>query len=338
MPLITSLINEGIKFGKPVKYEAGRILNAVSISCSYIASSVLHKPIIYGMPPAVGIELTNHCNLRCPECPSGNGTMKRAKGFMDPIFFREFMKELTPSLLSASLYFQGEPMLHPEFSSFLYETSTIYNIVSTNGHFLTAENCDLVAGSGLRRIIISLDGLDQATYSIYRVNGNLEKVFGGIRTLTEAKRKFRSRLIIEIQMLVSRYNENQIPQARELARKIGVKLVLKSMQIQAKESVAYWLPEDSRYARYVREQGGCEIRSSFPKRCARLWFNPVITWDGRVIPCCFDKDAEYVMGDLRKSSFHEIWLGEKFMNFRKRVLRQRDEIEMCRNCTSGLYS
>jgi radical SAM protein with 4Fe4S-binding SPASM domain len=80
------------------------------------------------------------------------------------------------------------------------------------------------------------------------------------------------------------------------------------------------------------------IKNRFPDRCARLWFNPVITWDGKVIPCCFDKDAEYIMGDMIVESFREIWNGQKFRDFRKGVMKNRQGIEICRNCTSGLQT
>ena len=59
----------------------------------------------------------------------------------------------------------------------------------------------------------------------------------------------------------------------------------------------------------------------------RFWFNPVITWDGKVVPCCFDKDAEYVMGDLNQDSFREIWNGTKYRIFRKSIL-SGDMIDM----------
>jgi radical SAM protein with 4Fe4S-binding SPASM domain len=73
-----------------------------------------------------------------------------------------------------------------------------------------------------------------------------------------------------------------------------------------------------------------------PNRCARLWFNPVITWDGKVIPCCFDKDAKFIMGDLNQDSFREIWNGPRYRVFRKAILKDRSMTEICTNCTSGL--
>ena len=84
------------------------------------------------------------------------------------------------------------------------------------------------------------------------------------------------------------------------------------------------------------KDGEYVINNSLPDRCARLWFNPVVTWDGKVVPCCFDKDAEYVMGDLNTDSFREIWDGPKYRIFRKSILTGRHMIEICRNCTSGL--
>ena len=61
----------------------------------------------------------------------------------------------------------------------------------------------------------------------------------------------------------------------------------------------------------------------------------MITWDGMVVPCCFDKDAEYRLGDLKKQTFKELWQGEAYQNFRTQLLKGRDQIEICTNCTEG---
>jgi radical SAM protein with 4Fe4S-binding SPASM domain len=127
-----------------------------------------------------------------------------------------------------------------------------------------------------------------------------------------------------------------IPQVKQLAESINVSLILKSMQITDKRDIDTWMPSETRFRRYTIRKGEYVIKSDFPNRCARLWFNPVITWDGKVVPCCFDKDAENIMGDLNHDSFSDIWNGTKFRIFRKSILSGRHMIEMCRNCTSGL--
>ena len=86
----------------------------------------------------------------------------------------------------------------------------------------------------------------------------------------------------------------------------------------------------------MNKDGIYALKNSFNNSCLRLWMNPVITWDGKVVPCCFDKDAEHIMGDLNEKSFREIWHGEKFKAFRSSVLKGRQKIEICRNCTSGI--
>jgi radical SAM protein with 4Fe4S-binding SPASM domain len=131
-------------------------------------------------------------------------------------------------------------------------------------------------------------------------------------------------------------NEHQVPEVKELAKRFNTKLRLKSMQVINKEEAAFWLPENSRFRRYSMKNGEYVIKSSLPDRCSRLWFNPVITWDGKVVPCCFDKDAEHVMGDINNETFRQIWGGQKYSVFRKNILSGRKKVEMCRNCTSGL--
>ncbi len=313
-----------------------RPVNALSTAVSYLRSSFTGKAVIRGMPVSAGIELTNHCNLECPECLSGSGMMKRNRGYMDPDLFGRIIRELKPFLYSLNLYFQGEPMLHPQFFSFLRKSSEINTIVSTNGHFLSEENAESIVKSSLERLVISLDGMDQATYSAYRVNGDLEKVMEGIRNITSAKKKYHSSLRIEIQFLVNKNNEHQIPEAKKFAGQMRVGLKLKSMQIISDNGFDRWLPSMKKFRRYEMKNNGYVIKNALPDRCARLWFNPVITWDGKVVPCCFDKDGEHVMGDLNEDTFRDIWNGPKYRSFRKSILTGRYMTNICRNCTSGL--
>ncbi len=317
----------------------GRFVKAINLlgcGSSYLLSSLIRVPCVPHMPSAISFELTSHCNLRCRECASGSGALKRGRGFMNKEIYLSVVKELSPYLCYVNLYFQGEPMLHPEFFDFAEAATDAEITVSTNGHFLTPENCEKLADSGIRRLIVSLDGMDQETYSKYRAGGDLNKVLSGIRNVSEAARKGKSGLKLEIQFLVNSYNQHQITGVKHLAREAGAVLRLKSMQVMNINDAGAWMPGDERFRRYRDEGEGHVIKSSLPDRCLRLWYNPVITWDGKVVPCCFDKDAEYIMGDLIKDSFREIWQGKLYHDFRRQVLTGRKLIPICRNCTSGL--
>jgi radical SAM protein with 4Fe4S-binding SPASM domain len=303
---------------------------------SFLESSVSGNATINGMPLSISAELTNNCNLYCPQCSTGSGQMKRERGYMDIELFNKVIKELRPYLYNINLYFQGEPMLHPLFFSFIENSMNMHTVISTNGHFLSDENSEKIVKSGLGKLIISLDGIDQDTYSAYRKNGSVKSVIDGIRNVTDAKRRYNSSLKIEIQFLVNKFNEHQIPKIRQLAHRMKASLKLKSMQIINNENIFSWLPLEGRFRRYKMKNGEYVLKNSLPDRCARLWFNPVITWNGKVIPCCFDKNAEYIMGDLNHDSFREIWNGPKYRIFRKSILSGRHMIEICRNCTSGL--
>ncbi len=310
--------------------------NAVLAGYSYIASIILGRASMMGMPVAVSAELTNCCNLKCAGCFSGSGLMNRERGYMNIELFTRVIDELRPFLFGLNLYFQGEPMMHPEFFSFLKCSSGINTVVSTNGHFLSDENSEALVRSGLGKLIISLDGTDQDTYAAYRVNGNAGKVINGINSIAEAKKKWRSAINIEIQFLVNRINEHQVTAVRDLVKKAGLSLRLKSMQVIHKEDAGSWLPSSGKFRRYKMKDGKWVLKGSLPDRCARLWFNPVFTWDGKVVPCCFDKNAEYVMGDLNNDSFRTIWEGRKYSNFRDNILKNRKMTDICCNCTSGL--
>jgi radical SAM protein with 4Fe4S-binding SPASM domain len=310
--------------------------NVLRALISYLASSFTGKVRGLWMPVSLGIELTNHCNLNCPECITGSGQMTRPKGFMALSLFDRILAETGPYLYNLNLYFQGESMMHPDFFLFLEKAVSYHTIVSTNGQFLSPDKAGKLAGSGLRRLIVSLDGLDQLTYTSYRQNGDLQKVIEGIKNVSHAIRRSGSPLKLEIQFLVNRLNESQIKEVKKFASEVNARLRLKSMQVLDMGRAEKWIPEGESFNRYRKDNGRYIIKGRIRNRCLRLWLNPVITWDGKVIPCCFDKNSDHILGDLNQESFREIWQGEKAKQFRQSMLNGRINIKMCRNCTTGL--
>jgi len=315
---------------------SSRPINALLAGYSWLLSSMTGRPAALGLPPAIGVELTNHCNLACPECSTGSGKMTRMKGFMDTGLFDKLLSELKNAVYCITLNFQGESTMHPGFFSFLVKSRKLRTVLSTNGHFLNSDNAGKIVRSGLNKLIVSLDGMDQETYSEYRRGGDLNRVLEGIRNVHNANRKAGWPLKLEIQFLVSRINEHQIEKARHFASEMKASFRMKSMQIINPENIERWVPSEPGHSRYLKDREGFRIKNSFPDRCARLWLNPVVTWDGKVLPCCFDKDAGHILGDLNEDTFADIWNGPRYNLFRKSLLAGRYMTDICRNCTSGM--
>ena len=317
-----------------------RAYNAASVLATYNISSVRKVANIRGMPISIAIEPTTSCNLRCPECPSGRRSFTRPTGTLDDHRFRSLVDQLAPTLSYLTFYFQGEPFLHPRFLEMVrYAVSQqVYTATSTNGHFITESSAEETVRSGLDRLIISIDGADQETYRSYRIGGSLEKVIQGTESIVRWKRKLKSRTPhVVFQFLVVGPNEHQIDDVRELARSLSVdQLVLKTAQIYDHQQGSHLIPSIEKYSRYGKNADGTySLKNRLSDHCWKMWHSCVVTWDGKVVPCCFDKDAHFVLGDLAQHSFEEIWFGKEYNQFRQSLLKSRKEIEICRNCTEG---
>jgi radical SAM protein with 4Fe4S-binding SPASM domain len=132
-------------------------------------------------------------------------------------------------------------------------------------------------------------------------------------------------------------NEHQIAEVEQLAKELGVdEIGLKTAQIYDYEQGSPLIPTIDKYSRYAKQSDGTwKIKNRLLNHCWKLWHSCVITWDGGVVPCCFDKDAWYKMGSLQEESFRSLWWNGPYKDFREKVLRSRSEIEMCKNCTEG---
>ena len=331
-------IKDSIRFIR--KLTLPRLYNAGLVFASYYITIWFKRPIQWGLPITISIEPTTACNLRCPECPSGLRSFTRETGNLRTDFFRKTIDELHHRLMCLIFYFQGEPYINPNFLEMVKyaHDKGIYTITSTNGHFLNDENARKTIESGLDRLVISVDGTTQETYEQYRIGGQLDNVLQGARNVIKWKKAMNaSHPHVIFQFLVVRPNEHQIPEIYRLAKEIGVDEVkLKSAQVYDYEHGNPLIPTQTKYARYKEQKDGTwSVKHTLANHCWKLWHACVITWDGKVVPCCFDKDATHRLGDLRSTPFRELWQGTAYQSFRKAILKGRDQIDICTNCTEG---
>lgn len=292
------------------------------------------------MPLSIAIEPTTSCNLRCPECPSGLRSFTRPTGMLDEHFYREVIDELHRDTMYMIFYFQGEPYLHPSFTELVkYAASkNIYTATSTNAHFLDDTNARKTVESGLDRLIISIDGTTQETYEQYRKGGRLAKVIEGAENIVRWKKKLHSKKPHTIfQFLVVRHNEHQVEEINTLAKNIGVdEVAFKTAQVYDYENGNNLIPLNEKYSRYKKNgDGRFHIKNELLNHCWKMWHSCVITWDGKVVPCCFDKDASHQLGDVNDHTFSEIWNSAPYNRFRASLLKSRSSIDICNNCTEG---
>jgi radical SAM protein with 4Fe4S-binding SPASM domain len=314
--------------------------NALKVLLSYYQTKVTGNPVHGGFPISLSMEPTTACNLRCPECPSGLRSFTRPTGMMTMELFEKVIDEMEDYLFYLTLYFQGEPFLNPNFYRMVNyaHQRKIYTATSTNGHFLRKEQAIRTVESGLDKLIISLDGSSQETYSHYRIGGRIEKVLAGASTITETREQLKTKNPYTIfQCLVVRQNEHQLDEIKRLAREMGIdKVVFKTAQIYNYEYGSDLIPQNSKYSRYEPlGDGRYRLKNSLKDECWRMWHSCVVTWDGRIVPCCFDKDATHQFGDASKESLKSIWQNTAYRTFRNKLFQSRKAIDICSNCTEG---
>jgi radical SAM protein with 4Fe4S-binding SPASM domain len=319
-----------------------RTWNGIKVLSSFYISRLLNKPVQWGYPVSVSFEPTTSCNLRCPECPSGLRAFTRPTGMLENDLFKKTIDEIHKELLYLIFYFQGEPYLNPGFLSMVKYAAgkKIYTATSTNAHYLTDEVAKKTVESGLDRLIISIDGTTQDVYQQYRVGGNLEKVLEGTRNIVKWKRQLKSKTpFIFFQFLVVKPNEHQVEEIKRLARSVGVDEVrFKTAQVYEYETDPNNLiPTIDKYSRYKKNSTGTYTpKNKLASRCWKMQHANVITWDGLVVPCCFDKDATHQLGNLKSQSFKEIWHNDNYKQFRRELKKSRKNIDICANCSEGV--
>lgn len=287
------------------------------------------------LPTFISVEPANYCQLHCLECPVGmrEGDSRKVLTLSN---YRKILEQVRPSIHTMQLYFQGEPLLNndlPEMIQLAHEAG-IYTIVSTNALAITPLLAKRLMLAGLSRIIVSIDGLSEESYGVYRVGGSLHKAMEGLITLRQAKEATNSRTHIELQMLRLRTNENEWALVSKRYKKMGAdSLTLKTAQFYDFEHGNPLIPSNEKYSRYAKGKDGLyHIKHKTNRSCHRLWTGCVVTVNGEVLPCCYDKAGQYSFGNIFTAQLSDIYHSEKANRFRKSVIQKRFGLTICSNC------
>lgn len=305
---------------------------------------VLSYCIPFRLPNIIAIEASNRCFLNCVTCPIPN-QMKRQKGDMSLSTFITFLNQINWKVNRFSWAFGGEPLLNKDIWQMIRLASEkgIPSKVDTNGMLLNHFK-DEIFNSDLRVLNIAFEGLSKKNTSSFREGFDYELVIDNIQMISNLKDKIGTKYpIIMLNYLVRKDNEDEIEQTIELARRWKVNcIMLKSINI----SPSFWLSENyvqdladrflpvkrTEFSRYKWRDGKWIPKENLSDLCRYLIDSVTITWDGKVLPCCFDFDASMVVGDVHTEDLKSIWRSKKFSFIRKKIYKR--SIPICNNCTS----
>ena len=301
----------------------------------------------WGFPTHLQIEPTNTCNLRCELCPV-SGQMHRPSGFMDFSLYRKLLDEVGEYVFLILLWDWGEPFMHPSAFDMIARAheKKIRIVSSTNGHlFADPRKADDAIRCGLDTIIFAVDGISQETYERYRHKGDLQRALQGIRTIVERKKELRSATpLVNFRFIVMNHNEHEVGLLPSFVRKLGADaLTLKTLNPSSDNTYGDktngadkghnpLLPGNPRYRRFVYDAQGEPVRLK-RNACRNPHNSATVHWNGSVCPCTYDYDERFVLGNLNRSSFREIWNGHAYRTFRDRLRRNDPKNYFCHECS-----
>lgn len=283
------------------------------------AQKYLKRDTLVSMPYRYTIDPLNVCNLRCPLCPTGLGTLGRKAGKMELERFQGLIDQIEPYAYLAELYNWGEPFLHPHiFDMISYASKRKISVrMSSNMNRFNAEMARKTVESGLDALTISVDGTTQETYAKYRVKGDLNLVLDNVRLLVEEKKRQNSKKpFIVMRMLINRHNEHQIDEMRAIARDLGVDAFNTGtiyVDTTDQAQIDEWLPtvDELSYYDYSAEK----LENVW--HCSDLWESVTINYDGGLAPCCWMHEQKNDLANVFERPLEEIWNGDEYISSRR---------------------
>ena len=281
-------------------------------------------------PKKIGVEASSICQLSCPSCPNTSGAIHPVigSGFLNASDFRKLIDE-NPWIAGIELSNYGEIFLNPHLPEIIeYAFRRRVAVSADNGVNLNdvKENVlENMVRYKFKSMSCSIDGASNETYKIYRRGGNFDTVLGNIERLNFFKKKFNSSLPrLRWQFVVFGHNEYEIPLARKLAAELGMSFHVK-------------LSWDSQFSpvrdrEMIRHEVGAASREEYKQihsvdykqsLCSKLWDQPQINWNGKVLGCPRNFWSEYGVNAFTDGLLQSI--NSRRLNYARKMLLGRIE-------------
>lgn len=281
---------------------------------------------VKGMPYLLIIDPCNYCNLRCPLCPTGLGTLGRKQAFLSLEHFKLYFDPLADYLFEAYMHNWGESLLNKEVYKMIAhaQSRNVGTNLSSNLSATTSSDLDNLLDCGLEYLVVSLDGTSEESYSKYRVKGVYQNVVENLGELI--RRRDQRRLttpVIEWQFIVMKQNEHELETAEQMAKKLGVDLL---------RFIPVGMPYDTADRRAVadewfpvtvagREHMPDAVEQQFgqankPSPCFYLYRSMVVNPDGGVTPCCVVYKEESDFAQLPVEDVRRLWNNDYYQSGR----------------------
>ena len=276
-------------------------------------------------PLNVIVEPGNFCNLNCTTC--ANNRLTRPKGQMDILLYKKIVDEIATENPYTRLWldFYGEPLLQRFKIYYMVDYAKkkgLKNInINTNGTLLNKEMAEMLLDSQINFISIDCDGFSKEVYEKIRVGADRDVTYANIEYILKRKKERGLEYpIIEVKVMEMEENQNEIDQIVEYWRERGA-----------------WTTT----RRLISWAGSCEEISPVVNAdriaCGDAVGIVAITWVGKIVNCAMDVDAQYICGDVNKSTIKEIWAKRNKEIVCKHMEHKFDELpDICKNCTDWM--
>ena len=280
------------------------------------------------------IELTNRCPMKCVMCPRTKN-MTRPQGFMEYELYKRAIDELVSNNREyidnrlVWLHHFGESLLHPRFGDCIAYASSkgVRAALSINPIMLKDDVIDELLKSKPYLLCMSLDGHDNESF--YRIRGvKRSYIVSHDRLIAFLGRKVKSnsRIQVMVSMIDFDMNEESIKAQESYWKNVaGVDQFL-CKDFSTWDGAAGDINALARDGRSVGAVDASAVACTLP------WEVMTVTWNGDVVPCCYDYDAKIVLGNMSRQSLSEIWNGEKLQSIRKEFIANRVTNPLCKKC------
>lgn len=263
-------------------------------------------------PKYIQIETSIVCNSNCIFCP--HKEMQRGPNYMEDFVWKKIIDESRGRNIIYRPFMINEPFVDlrmPEILKYIRQDPTAKVEFNSNGNFHPKFDYAAALEAGIDWVRFSIDGFTEETFKKTGRGGNFQKIVHNVQDFIKERNRQKSKCHIEIRMIdmdLTRAEQNDFIS------------FWKKYADEASITQLYDWPWSG--------QTGC-----FPAPCPKIKSEMFFMVDGQAVLCCWDAFARGIIGDVKKQTVEEIWLGNPNQQYRSWLDKgERHKIHLCSRC------